>query len=83
MTRKDYELIAAAIARTVQAHGIGEKSAKAKQGGDRALRLAATDLAASLAHDNPRFDRGRFLEACGIGYGRSVQVMPGLRVTEV
>lgn len=66
MTRKDYKTIAAALHRTSMAHGIGQKSDKAKQGGDNALRLLAIDLAATLAADNPRFDRSRFLAACGV-----------------
>ena len=61
MTRKDYELIAAAIHRTGMASTIGKKKTS-----EQTLRLAATDLAATLAHDNPRFDRARFLAACGI-----------------
>lgn len=66
MTRKDYQLIAASVHRSMQAHGIGNKSTREVAGGDKALRLVATDLAASLAHDNPRFDRARFLAACGV-----------------
>jgi hypothetical protein len=66
MTRKDYELIAASVRRSLQAHGIGNKSTRAVAGGDKALRLVAVDLAASLEHENPRFDRARFLSACGV-----------------
>jgi hypothetical protein len=29
------------------------------------IRLVATDLAATLAHTNPDFDRARFMAACG------------------
>lgn len=59
MTRKDYQLIAAALrlARTTnptsKAHRI-------------ALADAAIILARELANDNPRFDRARFLAACCI-----------------
>lgn len=67
MTRKDYELIAASMHRTVMAHGIGNRSTREIAGGNKALRLAATDLAASLAADNPRFNRAAFLKACGVG----------------
>lgn len=58
MTRKDYELIARAIRRSADA--------------DRStLRLAAIEtvavlLAVDLAEGNPRFDRARFLAACGV-----------------
>lgn len=67
MTRKDYELIAGAIHRTMMAHGIGNKNAREVAAGSKALRLAATDLAATLAADNPNFDRAHFLAACGTG----------------
>jgi hypothetical protein len=58
MTRKDYILIAGAL-RTVRqanstvAHGL-------------AIDDAALHLATRLANDNPRFDRARFLKACGV-----------------
>ena len=61
MTRKDYELIAAAIHRTGMASRIGKRKSA-----EQAIRLAAIDLAANLEHDNPRFDRNRFLKACGV-----------------
>lgn len=66
MTRKDYILIAAAIHRSGMAHGIGRKSAAEQAGGNRALALLATDLAATLANENPNFDKVRFLAACGV-----------------
>ncbi len=55
MTRKDYELIAAAVRRVIictraEADIIDE---------------AAYELACALGADNPRFDRERFLFACG------------------
>ena len=63
MTRKDYELIASAIRR-----------AKAAQGGSVGQQIGSTDcaytLAASLAAENPRFDRVRFLKACGVEHYR-------------
>ena len=60
MTRKDYVAIAAGIA-----------AAKAKYAKDcvpehAALYVAAQMLAATLAADNPRFDRAKFLQACGV-----------------
>ena len=55
MTRKDYVAIAAAIQGT--AH-------------HAALKPGATAIAVKLAdmmqRDNPRFDRARFLKACGV-----------------
>lgn len=52
MTRKDYELIASAIQ-----FGIANE-------GD--MRIVAYYLAGALLANNPRFDRKRFLAACGI-----------------
>ena len=61
MTRKDYVAIAAALHRTGMAVNIGGKKTA-----EYAIRLAATDIAATMAADNPRFDRARFLAACGV-----------------
>jgi hypothetical protein len=61
MTRKDYVAIAASIHRTGMAMNIGKKGTA-----ESALRLAAIDIAATMANDNPRFDRARFLKACGV-----------------
>lgn len=64
MTRKDYVLIAAAFKqeledRPVDEAGIYEPIALA------AMRATAGRLARMLESDNPRFDRERFLKACG------------------
>jgi hypothetical protein len=64
MTRKDYELIAASIHRTRMSTEIVGKT-QSVAAGRAALRLATIDLAATLAHDNPRFDKARFTAACG------------------
>lgn len=61
MTRKDYVAIAAAIHRTGMAITIGPKKSA-----EYTLKLAASDIAATMANDNPRFDRERFLKACGV-----------------
>jgi hypothetical protein len=53
MTRKDYVLIARNIE---QAYYLDETQ----------RNTIAQDLADSLSMDNPRFDRARFLEACGV-----------------
>ena len=55
MTRKDYVAIAAAI-----------KDAGERFNMDGAGNYLAHQLAALLARDNPRFDRARFLAACGV-----------------
>jgi hypothetical protein len=58
MTRKDYVMLAAAI-KEAHAYAI-----------DAARRLgvasAAHEVADAIARDNPRFDRDRFLKACGV-----------------
>lgn len=55
MTRKDYALIAAAIA-GMPRHAPSLRTAR---------ESAARALACALAADNPRFDRDSFLRACG------------------
>jgi len=63
MTKKDYELIAQSIWRS----GYMKDKNKVRQEAKEAMRrLIANDLCGSLANENPRFDRTRFLEACGI-----------------
>jgi hypothetical protein len=57
MTRKDYILIAAAI------KYVRDNSGNACE---RTAALVAVELAMQLATDNPRFDRERFLKACGV-----------------
>ncbi|HET6725866.1 MAG TPA: hypothetical protein VFH85_07670 [Gammaproteobacteria bacterium] len=62
MTRKDYELIAAAIRSALPTALVAADLPLLNQAhGNTALRLAA-----ALASDNPRFDRARFLKACGV-----------------
>lgn len=62
MTKKDYELIARAIKRqwTIQVSitGTGDKSL--------AIHETALRIAYALKTENPRFDKDKFLQACGI-----------------
>ncbi len=63
MTKKDYEL----IARSVWRSGYVPDKNKVRQVAKTAMRrLIAIDLASSLKEDNPRFDREKFMSACGI-----------------
>lgn len=55
MTRKDYILIADAI-----------NKAPVDASQDRQRNTVARSIADALATDNPRFDRARFLKACGL-----------------
>ena len=63
MTRKDYEKIAAII----KNHAPNGDNSMFDAGFDMAVTNIANDLAAMMAQDNPRFDRARFLKACGLG----------------
>jgi hypothetical protein len=56
MTRKDYQLIAQVFANVGEIVELSETI-----GAD-----LARNLADALQADNPRFDRARFLEACGV-----------------
>lgn len=58
MTRKDYVLIADAIKWQME----NSTSAEQQQG----VKFTAGELAWRLAQENPRFDRERFLTACGV-----------------
>lgn len=58
MTRKDYLLIAEAI----QSARLTTKPGDANAAAD----IVAVEFARLLAADNPRFDRERFLTACGV-----------------
>jgi hypothetical protein len=58
MTKKDYEMIARILREHVEtAHNAGELNK---------ARAIARDFTRELAQGNPRFDRRRFLEACGV-----------------
>ena len=61
MTRKDYILIAAAMLLTRLNYGPSWNANLF-----RALDDASKALADELARDNPRFDRAKFLTACGV-----------------
>ena len=69
MTRKDYRLIAEAFVPVIR---VRPNDPMCPPGNDhsRSMRIGAEDiarrLADRLAEDNPRFDRSRFLTACGI-----------------
>lgn len=58
MTKKDFELIAATIKDGI---GINRANSAALATQQRIAERFATELAAT----NPRFDRERFLKACG------------------
>jgi hypothetical protein len=59
MTRKDYVLIADTLANLMSDFNNGGEDSVS-------LSLVAQELADTLEADNPRFDRERFLTACGV-----------------
>ena len=62
MTRKDYVLIASMI------RGVRETESTIDSGqpGVQVLDIMADRFADELACDNPRFNRSRFMLACGV-----------------
>lgn len=62
MTRKDYELIAQLIRDQLDA----ASNDSAKEHAHAYLGALAKDMAHEFAANNPRFDRARFLKACGV-----------------
>lgn len=66
MTKKDYVLIAKAIAELRGVYPDGEPVSEYDKGFAHGTKQAAQYLAAALANDNNRFDRERFLIACGV-----------------
>lgn len=59
MTRKDYVMLAAALHRALPDR-FSEEPARVQFVTD------CTNVATALANDNPRFDKARFLKACGV-----------------
>ena len=65
MTKKDYELIAAVIATNYRESHLWSNKDK-REGAENSVECISEDLANMLAADNSRFDRERFLQACGL-----------------
>lgn len=65
MERRHFELIAGSVSRSRMAKGLEGNAVKRTAALD-GIRLVAIDLAATLANDNPNFDRARFMKACGL-----------------
>lgn len=66
MTKSNYVLIADSIHRSKMVTEMLEKNQVRKQAKLDAYRLVASDLAGSLYGDNKKFDRDKFLKACGV-----------------
>jgi hypothetical protein len=68
MQRKDYQLIADVIVATQKRITLDETCSQANRVQQlRGVRRAAAHLADALGSTNPRFDKTRFLKACGYG----------------
>lgn len=66
MTKKHFEMIAAKIAAKVSAAERSPTLSPVQVNAVRAsLRDLADDFALSFSIENPRFDRGSFMTACG------------------
>ncbi len=63
MTRKDYVAIAAAIKAHTYSSNAEINTRNAAEGTRQHI---AEELADVMARENPRFDRARFLAACGV-----------------
>lgn len=68
MTRKDYVALAGAVAMAAKIwrDPMGRDPSHDEQVALSVLKLIAHNIANTLAQDNPRFDRARFLKACGV-----------------
>lgn len=66
MTRKDYELIAAALRKSSPRFRAGIVDTARHAAHCAQWQCDANMLANALAGDNPRFDLRRFLIACGV-----------------
>lgn len=62
MTRKDYIAIAAALKVARESHAAAILPGKAYD----LCNFVAWQIANVMAADNPRFDRDKFLQSCGI-----------------
>lgn len=63
MSRKHYELLAAALREARR-----DEDFELEPGADGVATIICRHLADALASDNPRFDRERFLKACGVKF---------------
>jgi hypothetical protein len=61
MTRKDYKLIAGVLN-----HAIKNWEGFDQERPEEVVSMIAKTLSSQLIQDNPRFDRAKFLDACGV-----------------
>lgn len=67
MTRKDFKMIAACFTEQARLFRAQEHARDDRiKAAERALRMVAEAIAEECYLDNPRFDRDRFMAACGL-----------------
>ena len=71
MTKKDYIKFAGVIKEAVKCHG-GDRADP-----ERAIRDIADELCNIFASDNPHFNRGKFIDACGFHKWPDDYQLPG------
>lgn len=64
MKKKHYELIARIFNKNI--HDKDPKMAEVRYSGNTIAKAMAQQFADVLSKDNPKFDRAKFLEACGV-----------------
>lgn len=67
MSKKDYQALARAIHEAYEAADGGKNLEPETAAAKAAVYFVQKRIADILAADNPRFDRGRFVEACETG----------------
>ena len=71
MSKKHYIVIAGILKQRRQVcFDAGRTSDPYRQGAVAATNAVVLELAEYFAAENPRFDRARFLAACGLGEGK-------------
>lgn len=65
MTRKDYEALAGAL-KEARYHVLTRNAPEDSAAVGFGIDAAAKEIALVLAKDNPRLNRERFLQACGV-----------------
>jgi hypothetical protein len=65
MTKKDYELIAQSVRRSVRVEEWTNKNRVKREAKLQMAKLIAGDLTASLANQDPMFKKDKFYADCG------------------
>lgn len=65
MTKKDYILLASAVQSTLNGREINPDYRILDATKVSAIKATAENIAKAMERDNPKFDCGKFLDACG------------------